>query len=82
MDVDIHTDQILWVSTPPPINALRKKPTRHLRALVLLLASFITIGAGCVDGCVDALDRYSTDQYYTSVAHTFNQTHRELLRLR
>lgn len=47
MEVDeIHTDQILRVSTPPPINALRKRPTRYLRALVLLLASFITIGAG------------------------------------
>jgi hypothetical protein len=45
MEVDeIHTDQILRVSTPPPINALRKKPTRYLRALVLLLASFITVG--------------------------------------
>lgn len=47
---DIHTDQILRVSTPPPINALHKKPTKYLRALVLLLASFITVGAwGVVD---------------------------------
>lgn len=42
--LEIHTDQILRVSTPPPINALRKKPTRYLRALVLILASFITVG--------------------------------------
>ncbi len=53
---DIHTDQILRVSTPPPINALRKKPTKYLRALVLMLASFITVGPLCVFVCMSMGD--------------------------
>ncbi|KAM3575962.1 hypothetical protein VYU27_002147 [Nannochloropsis oceanica] len=43
--MDMHTDQILTSRTPPPINEVRREPTFYLRALVLLMASCLTIGS-------------------------------------
>lgn len=45
--MDMHTDQILTIRTPPPINEVRREPTFYLRALVLVMASCLTIGT-CV----------------------------------
>jgi len=42
--MDMHTDQILTIRTPPPINEVRREPTFYLRALVLVMASCLTIG--------------------------------------